>query len=221
MNVSCSSHWKKKQVLLKEIRHRVKNNLAIISGFLQLQAFEIEEEKTIEVLNDSRLRIQSIAIVHEMLYQSKNFADISFETCVERLIDTVKKTLPLDHQYINLEIDAGDVSLDMNQAIPCAILINELVTNAFKHAFGEQEEGTIWVELSERDNHITVIVRDDGVGLPENFSVKEHSTIGMNLIKTLTQQLEGTLDVKIQKRVDILKYNFQKLKTSPATISRK
>ena len=200
-----------KQVLLKEIHHRVKNNLAIISGFLQLQAFEIEDEKTVEVLNDSRLRIQSIAIIHEMLYQSKNFADISFETYVERLINTVKKTLPLDYQHINIEIVAGDVSLDINQAIPCAILINELVTNAFKHAFGEQGEGTIWVELTESANHITVTVRDNGKGLPENFAIDEHSSIGMNLIQTLTEQLEGTLDISNTEQGGCFKVQFSKV----------
>lgn len=184
-----------KQVLLEEIHHRVKNNLAIISGFLQLQAFEIEDEKTKEVLNDSQLRIQSIAIVHEMLYQSENFVDISFETYVQRLINTVKNTLPLDHQHINIEIDAADVSLDINQAIPCAILINELVTNSYKHAFKEKEEGTIWIQLQKDAELIYLEVRDNGMGLPENFSIEEQSSIGMNLIQTLTEQLNGELNV--------------------------
>lgn len=186
---------KEKQVLLEEIHHRVKNNLAIISGFLQLQAFEIDDEKTKEVLNDSQLRIQSIAIVHEMLYQSEDFIDLSFETYVKRLINTMENTLPLEHQHINIEIETADVTMDINQAIPCAILINELITNSFKHAFQEKESGTIWITMQESDNRVFIEVKDDGVGLPEEFSIEEQSSVGMNLIFTLTEQLNGSLEV--------------------------
>lgn len=186
---------KEKQVLLEEIHHRVKNNLAIISGFLQLQAFEIDDKKTKEVLNDSQLRIQSIAIVHEMLYQSNDFVDISFETYVKRLINEVKSTLPLDHQHIDIEINTTDVMLDINQAIPCAILINELVTNSYKHAFRDKKSGNIWVNMKNEEDHIFIEVKDDGVGLPEGFSIEEQSSIGMNIIQTLIEQLNGSLEI--------------------------
>jgi len=184
-----------KQVLLEEIHHRVKNNLAIISGFLQLQTFEIEDKKTKEVLNDSQMRIQSIAIVHEMLYQSEDFANISFEEYVKQLVETVKNTLPFEHQHIDIEINAGNVSLDINQAIPCAILINELVTNSFKHAFEGKDSGTICINLQRVRNNISVEVKDDGVGLPDEFSIENNASIGMNLIKTLTDQLDGKLEI--------------------------
>ncbi|WP_138430454.1 PAS domain S-box protein [Fodinibius saliphilus] len=186
---------KEKQVLLEEIHHRVKNNLAIISGFLQLQAFEIEDTKIKEVLSDSQLRIQSIAIVHEMLYQSDDFADISFETYVKRLIETVEKTLPLNYQHIDIDISASDVALDINQAIPCAILINELVTNAYKHAFQGRDAGKIWISLERNADRINLKIQDNGVGLPEDFSIENQNSIGMNLIQTLTQQLNGSLQV--------------------------
>lgn len=185
-----------KQVLLEEIHHRVKNNLAIISGFLQLQAFETEDEKTKSVLNDSQLRIQSMAIVHEMLYQSENFIDISFDTYVNKLITTMQNTLPFDHQHIDIEIDAADVSMDINQAIPCAILVNELLTNAYKHAFADKKSGTIWISLRETEDQIVVEVRDNGVGLPKDFSIEDQTSIGMNLIQNLTQQLNGELDIE-------------------------
>ncbi|NGP88211.1 PAS domain S-box protein [Fodinibius halophilus] len=200
---------KEKQVLLEEIHHRVKNNLAIISGFLQLQAFEIEDTKTKEVLSDSQLRIQSIAIVHEMLYQSDDFADISFETYVKRLIKTVEQTLPLDYQHIDIEISAPDVALDINQAIPCAILINELVTNAYKHAFKGRKTGKIWISLEQNADLINLEVRDDGVGLPDDFNISDQNSIGMNLIQTLTQQLDGNLSVD-SKDGSSFKVCFQK-----------
>jgi PAS domain S-box-containing protein len=184
---------KEKQVLLEEIHHRVKNNLAIISGMLQLQAFEADNEEIKNALNDGQLRIQSIGIVHELLYQSENFVDISFEEYISKLIETIKNTLPLNHQHIDVKADTGDVLLDINQAIPSAILINEMVTNAFKHAFDNNKPGTIEILLRKSDREISIIVRDDGKGLPENFSVQDHASIGMNLIETLTNQLEGQL----------------------------
>jgi PAS domain S-box-containing protein len=184
---------KEKKVLLEEIHHRVKNNLAIISGMLQLQAFEAENEEIRNALNDGQLRIQSIGIVHELLYQSENFVDISFEEYISKLIETIKNTLPFNHQHIDVEVDTGDVLLDINQAIPTAILINELVTNAYKHAFDDNRSGTIEILLKKSDQEISIIVRDDGKGLPEDFSVGDHASIGMNLIETLTNQLDGEL----------------------------
>ncbi len=184
-----------KQVLLEEIHHRVKNNLAIISGLLQLQSFETEDEKTKNALNDSQLRIQSMALVHEMLYQSENFIDISFKTYLNKLIDTMKETLPFEHQHIDIDIETEDVSLDINQAIPCAILINELVTNSYKHAFEGRESGTIFIHLDETEEQIIIKVSDDGVGLPDDFSIAEQSSIGVSLVQTLTNQLNGTLEV--------------------------
>lgn len=202
---------KEKQVLLEEIHHRVKNNLAIISGLLQLQAFESEEEETRSTLHDSQLRIQSMALVHEMLYQSENFTDISFKTYLNKLIDTIKTTLPFDHQHININIQTEDISMDINQAIPCAILVNELVTNAYKHGFRNQESGTIKVELREGKEQNIISVEDDGIGLPEDFQISEQSSIGMNLIQNLTKQLSGTLDVH-SKNGSYFEIRFDKTK---------
>jgi len=185
-----------KRVLLEEIHHRVKNNLAIISGLLQLQAFETEDQKTKDVLNDSQLRIQSMAIIHEMLYQSENFVDISFEEYVRKLINTIKKTLAFDYQHIDVKIDTADVSMDINQAIPSAILINELITNSYKHAFSEKESGTIWVNMWDTQDRIIIEIRDNGMGLPKDFSIENQTSIGMNLIQTLTQQLDGELEIE-------------------------
>ncbi|WP_440999100.1 PAS domain S-box protein [Fodinibius sp. SL11] len=184
---------KEKQVLLEEIHHRVKNNLAIISGMLQLQAFEAGNEEIRNALNDGQMRIQSIGIVHELLYQSENFIDISFEEYITKLIDTIKNTLPFDHQHIDVEVDTGDVLLDINQAIPSAIIINELVTNAYKHAFDANERGTIEILLKEKAQAISIIVRDNGAGLPGGFCIEGQTSIGMNLIESLTDQLEGEL----------------------------
>lgn len=202
---------KEKQVLLEEIHHRVKNNLAIISGMLQLQAFEAENEEIKKALNDGQLRIQSIGIVHELLYQSEDFIDISFEDYINKLIKTIRNTLPFDDQHIDISVDTGDVLLDINQAIPSAILINELVTNAYKHAFKEGDSGTIQILLKEDQQTISIIVRDDGRGLPENFCLESNASVGMNLIKTLTEQLEGNLKYKSENGAEFC-IRFQKTK---------
>lgn len=185
-----------KQVLLEEIHHRVKNNLAIISGLLQMQAFESEDPKIRDYLNSSQLRIQSMALVHEMLYKSESFTGVSFEEYLKKLIEKIKNSLPFDHHHIDVTIDADDVSLNINQAIPCAILINELVTNAFKHAFTEREEGLIEIKVESEGDNVKLIVADNGVGVPEDFEIKEGSTIGMGLIRNLTQQLDGNLRIE-------------------------
>lgn len=200
-----------KRVLLEEIHHRVKNNLAIISGLLQLQAFETEDEQTAGALNDSQLRIQSIGIVHELLYQSENFIDISFEDYIKKLINTIKNTLPFDHRHIDIEVETGDVSMDINQAIPSGILINELVTNAYKHGFEGGKSGTIWIKLEETEDDIIITVEDNGTGLPKDFSMSDQSSIGLTLIQTLTEQLEGTLSFSTDQGARF-QVNFEKNK---------
>ena len=185
-----------KKAMLQEIHHRVKNNLAVISGMFQLQVFETENAQVKSVLNDSQLRIQSIALIHELLYEADSFANISLQKYIQKLIDAIQQTLPFDHQHINLRIEVEDISLEINQAIPCAILINELVTNAYKHAFNEMESGTITVSLSSNNQELTLGVRDDGQGLPADFSLHQPSSIGMQLIQTLTDQLDGALSYK-------------------------
>lgn len=202
---------KEKQVLLEEIHHRVKNNLAIISGMLQLQAFEAKNQAIKNALNDGQLRIQSIGIVHELLYQSEDFIDISFEEYITKLIKTIRNTLPFDHQHINIEVNTGNVLLDINQAIPSAILINELVTNAYKHAFNDRESGTIEILLKEERQKIDIIVRDNGCGLPAGFTIEEQASIGMNLIQTLTDQLEGDLTYSSENGTEFC-IRFQKSK---------
>ena len=184
---------REKRAMLEEIHHRVKNNLAIISGMLQLQVFETEDPKVETVLNDSQLRVQSIALVHEMLYESETLADISFKEFIKKLLKSIKATLAFDHQHISVELYIQDVELGIKQAIPTAILINELVTNAYKHAFIEKQTGTITVELEKAGQSISLIVRDNGQGLPDDFALEEQSSIGMDLAQTLTQQLDGEL----------------------------
>ncbi len=184
-----------KQVMLEEIHHRVKNNLAVISGILQLQAFDTDDENTQKALNDSQLRIRSMALVHEMLYQSENFSNISFEHYLHKLFEHIQKSLPLKSKNISVDIQAEQVKITMNQAVPAALLVNELITNAYKHAFnGGDKEGKIEVNLSKDNGDICMTVADNGKGLDEDFAIEESNSLGLNLIKTLAEQLEADLN---------------------------
>lgn len=184
---------KENKVLLAEIHHRVKNNLAIVSGILQLQEFESEDCKTKAVLNDSQLRIKSIALIHEMLYQAKSFSSISFGCYIHQLVDRIKETLDSDSSNIKMEVDVENISININQAVPCALLLNELLTNAYKHAFEDRENGKISISIRESGNMISVRITDNGVGLPEGFKQNQNASLGMNLIETLAKQIEAEL----------------------------
>ncbi len=188
---------REKRVLLEEIHHRVKNNLAIISGILELQRFDTDDTKVSESLHDSQLRIKSIALVHEMLYQTDNFSDISFSDYVRQLMGGIESTLPNQTENIDIEVNSDDIRMNINQAIPCALLINELVTNAFKHAF-DQSGGVIKVILTDEGDYIEVTVADNGVGMPGDFDLNSNreNTLGLNLIKTLSEQLEADLSYR-------------------------
>lgn len=182
-----------KQVLLEEIHHRVKNNLAVISGILQLQVFESNEKRVKETLNDSQIRIKSIALIHEMLYESKDFSDISFDRYVHQLVERIHDTMQLESGRISIGFDMDEIKLNINQAVPCALLINEILTNIYKHAFKGIEEGHIDVVIKKRKQQINLSISDNGVGLPEDFKLKEDGSLGLTLIDTLCQQLNAQL----------------------------
>ena len=183
-----------KNTLLAEIHHRVKNNLAVVSGLMQIQAFE-EENKEVEAkLLDSVSRIRTMASIHELLYESKSFSQINFSSMVKKLSADITSAMK-GEKKIGLEISDEPIQLNINQAIPCAIMINEVLTNAFKHAFNGKNEGKIEVSIETAGEKVTVSVRDDGVGFEEG-KVKDSGSLGLKLIQILTQQIEGEYQYK-------------------------
>ena len=183
---------KEKEVLLAEIHHRVKNNLAVITGLLELQRYSTPEEDAQNALYESQMRVNSIALIHEKLYQSEDLSQISFDVYIEELSDIILKSLVHNKRDIQLNIDADAVELTINQAIPCGLILNEIITNSFKHAFKDTEEGSIDIIFKEEeDKQLTLIIEDDGSGLPENLSNESTDSLGMTLISTLTKQLNG------------------------------
>lgn len=186
-----------KEVLLKEIHHRVKNNLQIINSLLNLQSRNITDEDSLDVFEKCKNRIDSIALVHEKLYQSEDLANIDFgeyvNTLAVRLFDAYASRLP----KVELKADVDKLFLQVNKAIPCALAVNELVMNSIKHAFPGSRAGEISVNLKILDNKkVSLTVMDDGVGLPADFAIDTPNTLGMQIINALVGQLHGSLRVE-------------------------
>ena len=188
---------KEKDLLLGEIHHRVKNNLQVIHSLLNLQSSLISDVTVKGMLMDSQNRIQSMALIHQTLYQSNDFANVDFSGFLDALIPTLISSYGVSDKKIELKIFAGSVSLPINSAIPCGLLINELITNALKHAFPNSLSGEIVVTLSHvENNRVLLIISDNGVGIPESLDVNNVETLGLRLVTLLSQQLDGTLAIQ-------------------------
>jgi len=184
---------KEKDVLLKEIHHRVKNNMQIISSLLRLQSREIEDEKAQQIFQISQNRIRSIALIHETLYQSEDLARIDFESYIRKLTTHLLSIYKPEGAELKLDLEVKKVYLDINKAIPCGLIINELVSNALKHAFPRERGGRIGVRMSEKEGLFTLVVEDSGVGMPKDLDFRKTGSLGLQIVHDLVQQLEGTV----------------------------
>ena len=196
-----SQSLKEKEVMLAEIHHRVKNNLAVISGLLQMQMWEAESEQAASALQQSQLRVRSIALVHEKLYQSSSLSYIEFDKYTKDLLDAISNTYLSSGSSIEIVTDLDHVVLNINQAIPCSLLINELVVNAFKHAFEDRKGGKIEVGMIQSDEKVTLRVRDNGKGIGNDEN--DSDSLGMSLIETLASQLDGTLNFQSEGGLEV------------------
>ncbi len=196
---------KEKEVLLKEIHHRVKNNMQVISSLLNLQSSRFKDEKILKMFEESQERIRSMALIHEKLYQSKDLAKVNFSEYIKSLTDRLFQSYRIDPNKVTLEMNIEDVSLDINSGIPCGLIINELVSNSLKYAFPDSKEwedggkpkGKIHISLrSEDKGKFSLCVSDNGVGLPEDFDLQNTNSFGLQLVMTLTEQLHGTIDIQ-------------------------
>ena len=185
---------KEKEVLLREIHHRVKNNMAVINSLLGLQSSYVSDERVRNALEDSRNRIKSMALIHEALYRSASMAEISLKTYAENLVDTLLKAMDGLCGTIATTVESEEISLSIDQAVPFGLILNELITNALKYAFPERRRGRITIKAyrSEKEE-IVLEVSDDGIGLPVGFDYRNAETLGMKIISLLVEnQLEGS-----------------------------
>ena len=191
-----------KEILIKEIHHRVKNNLAVISGIIGLQIMYLEDEISRAVFEQSQSRIKSIALIHERLYQTELFSSIEIKTYLEELIKDIRSTYGSDERNIQIRVTGSSISLNINQAVPFGILANELITNALKYAFEGRAKGSITVNLMQdaKDaDRVVFEVYDNGIGLPYNFEDMKIKSLGMTLVETVSEQLSGQLSWEHEK----------------------
>ncbi len=185
-----------KEVLLKEIHHRVKNNLQIISSLLNLQSEHINEKQCINLFKVSQNRVESMALIHEKLYQSNDLARIEFADYIQDLVYSIFNSYQFDSSVITLNLKLEQVFLNIGSAIPCGLIINELVLNCFKHAFPAGHSGEIRIEFHPTsDNKYTLVIRDNGIGFPPDIDFRNTSSLGLQLVNALTNQLEGTIEL--------------------------
>jgi len=200
---------REKETLLAEIHHRVKNNLAVVASLMQLQAMESENPDVQGELLESVLRIKSMAGIHEHLYKTEDFANLDFAHNLKMLVSEVTGTMQFSAD-ISLSFDCEEVRLSVNQAIPCSLIINEVITNIIKHGFTGRDKGIINTHLKQESDVVTITIKDNGVGLPENFDPESTKTLGMQLIKTLSQQLFGSYKFDSNKNGATFRLTFSK-----------
>jgi two-component sensor histidine kinase len=186
---------REKEVLLREIHHRVKNNLQVISSLLNLQAGSLTDRKALEMLKESQNRVRSMAMVHEHLHRSRDLSRIPFRDYVHNLCASLFSSYGIDSSRIGLRIDVDEVSFAIDTAIPCGLIIQELVSNSLKYAFPEERCGTVRISLqTEKEHSMVLTVADDGVGLPETVDVFETNSLGLRLVRILASQMDGSVE---------------------------
>jgi len=189
-----------KEILLKEIHHRVKNNLQVVRSLLELQSARIKDDAVLDMLLDSQNRITSMALVHETLCQSRNLARVDFGNFLDSLVPSLVASYGVCPENISVDIDAVGMLLPVDAAIPCGLVVNELITNALKHAFPGGQLGEIKVGLAHASNDELVLsVSDNGVGMPEAFDLDKAGTLGLQLVNLLIDQLGGTVTINRSK----------------------
>lgn len=187
------SSLKEKEVLLQEVHHRVKNNLQVISSILNLQTSYIDDERVVNILKESQNRIKSMAFIHESLYQANDFSKINFSEYVKNLANNLVYSYRTGNEKINLSLKLKPLTLPLDTAIPCGLIINELVSNALKYAFPGEKRGTVEIQLYLKNNKVHLEVSDDGTGLPEGIDYRNTASLGLQLVVTLVEQLSATI----------------------------
>lgn len=204
-----------KEILLREIHHRVKNNLQVISSLLSLQSETFKDATTKKAFQESQSRIKSIAIVHEKLYQTKNFSSVNFKEYISTLAKELLRSFGKIAEKTTIEFEIDDISLDVEHAIPCGLIINELISNSLKYAFPEdvlsERTGLITVKMNSDDSgNIRLIISDNGIGIPPEVDIRENKSLGLHLVHILSEgQLKGKVSLSRENGTSF-EINFNK-----------
>jgi two-component sensor histidine kinase len=194
-----------KEVLLREIHHRVKNNLQLISGLLDMTRMRTKDDATTSILTDMMMKIQTMAQIHTRLYESKQFDRINMEGQIRDQVAAMTNIYSIRDRQVSCGIDAEAVYLPVDQAIPCSLVINEILSNAFKHAFRERDSGNVGISMVQDNGHLCIAIRDDGVGMPGDFDVDQANSLGVKLMRNLVQhQLRGSLMITSRNGTEVV-----------------
>jgi len=190
-----TAELKEREVMIQEIHHRVKNNLQVISSLINMQIRPLADTSTRLALRQCQSRVETMAEIHEMLYQAKDYSRIPFAKYAKELAARILSASGMAPAAISLIFDCEDLSLPVDQAIPCGLILNELVANTLKHAFPNAASGEIRIELRRVDQHIVLAVIDNGIGIAPEFDPAHASSLGVRLVVTLVEQLDGSLEI--------------------------
>ncbi len=187
---------KDKEVLIKEVHHRVKNNMQIISSLLNLQIDYLNDEDAVNILKESQNRVKSMAMIHEKLYLSKNLTKINFVDYIQSLVSNLFYSYNIKEDHIKPILKIENVNLNIDTAIPCGLIITELISNCLKYAFPNQMKGEIIIILKSVEDKFELVISDNGIGLPVNVNLNNIKTLGILLVKSLTEQIDGKISIK-------------------------
>ncbi|MDI1353991.1 MAG: PAS domain S-box protein [bacterium] len=190
---------KEKEVLLREVHHRVKNNMQVISSILNLQSSYVSDDYALTLLKETQNRIKTMAYIHESLYQNKSFTSVNFSEYVHTLVKNIVQSYSYSSDKIGLELNIQDLTLSLDSSIPAGLIINELITNAIKHAFPGAKKGIISFSLRSENNFVILELKDDGVGFAPGLDFENSHTLGLQLVNTLIEQIEGELKYTSEK----------------------
>jgi two-component sensor histidine kinase/PAS domain-containing protein len=190
-----SQSLKEKEILLKEVHHRVKNNMQVISSILNLQSSYVTDDYALSLLKECQNRIKSMAYIHESLYQTKNFESVNFTEYLSTLSKNLIHTYSVNSKKVKLVLNLSDLFLNLDLSIPCGLIINEIISNSLKYAFTNRMDGIIFVNLGIEKGKVRIEVGDNGVGIPHDVDLKQTQTLGMQLVYTLIEQIDGTLEL--------------------------
>ncbi len=194
---SLKSALKEKEVLLSEIHHRVKNNLQIIDSLMGMQSDRVDNEQALAAFQESQNRVRSIAMIHQILYESHDFSKVDIKSVVRSLVDNLTQSYGIDAMQVVVNLDVGNVQLPIDKSIPLGLIVNELVSNTLKHAFPNKREGELNLTIRNiNQDEILFAIEDSGVGIDKEFDFDHSTTLGLSLVQTLVDQLGGTLEIR-------------------------
>ena len=206
MEEKLEASLREKEILLKEIHHRVKNNLQFISSLLYLQSVNIKDCQVRDICNDIKNRISMMANIHEHLYQSENFSCINFSKQINSLVNNIYQSYSGNSKKIDFNIKVEDIALELDMAISCSLILNELLTNSFKYAFTDKNKGEISIEFYRKGKKYILVYKDDGKGFPEGIDPFKTKSLGLHIVKLSVKQIDGNMEIYGTKGI---KFKFE------------